>query len=43
MMARDNGDAGAEQCYGAAPGTHPYPFCYIVVSVFRTIIAGTRI
>ena len=43
MMARDNGDAGAEQCYSAAPGTHPYPFCYIVVSVFRTIIAGTRI
>ena len=28
MMARDNGDAGAEQCYGAAPGTFTYPFCY---------------
>jgi len=24
-----NGDKGAEGCAGAAPGTFPYPFCYI--------------
>lgn len=30
VMARQNGDKGAENCASASPGTFAYPFCYII-------------